>query len=369
MEHTARVVMPVTPEIDLDRIIDLYYYESVGDRVALVPGGAGAYCYAGASTVVPLGGTNVEGWVDGIAGHILSTADPDAEDFRTDYGGRSWRVCRDMDRITGCAQVSLRRLPNSVPLLTDLQLGTSAIRTLLSAPWLNAGGLVLFSGLTGQGKTTLASATVRTRLEKYGGRGVSVEDVLELPLEGVWGDGSFHQIQVDYHSAHARSFGFPGAVRRAHRAMPATHPALLYIGEVRDAETATEVVKAASNGMVVVTTIHAGTPAMALMRLISLAEAAMGDTACTSVAQSLRMVVHNRLTYKMTNSGWNRGQFDSDILVSDGPSHAVAVQIAKRAYSQLANLEESQRQKVQQASQGVPAAAHTLLRALGTQGS
>lgn len=352
----------------IDRIIDLYYYESVGTRRDLQLAGKGAYCYAGSSTVQTLGGTPIESWVDELSAYVRNVTRPEDEDFRVEYDGRSFRACRDRDRVAGITQVSLRRLPGNVPSLDDLRIGTPGIRKLLTSPWLNPGGLIVFSGLTGQGKTTFSSATVRTRLEKFGGRGVSVEDVLELPIEGVWGIGSFRQIQVDYNTTTPRAHGFAGAVRRAYRSMPAAHPAILYVGEVRDAETATEVVKAASNGMLVVTTIHAGSPTMALTRLIGLAESSLGAGASTAIAQALRMVVQTKLTYKNTATGWNRGQFETGILLSDGPSHAVAAQVTKQSFAQLANLQESQQAKLEQIGESPAVTAHTILKALGSHG-
>lgn len=323
---------------DIEKIIDLYYYEEA--PIGFEPGGAGAYCYVGAAAAQPLAGTPAATWVDRLAA-VIASRHPTEEDFRVEFDGRAFRACRCRDRDGGNTQVSLRRLPASTPRLDDLSITPSGVTKLLMAPVLNDGGLILFSGLTGQGKSTLASGTIRSRMEAFGGRGVSVEDVLEVPLEGVWGNGSFRQIRVDY-DAQSRSAGFAGAVRRAYRSLPATRPAMLYIGEVRDTETATEVVKAAANGMIVVTTIHAGSPVMAVMRLIGLAEAEMGEVAAMSVAQALRIVAQSSLVLRPDVTGWKRGTFDVQVLASDGPASPVAAQIARRQYAQMAGTQEQQ---------------------------
>lgn len=325
--------------IDIEKVIDLYYYEDA--PIGFESGGAGAYCYAGAPSAQPLAGTDAAGWVDRLAGFIASRHPAD-EDFRVEFDGMAFRACRCRDRDGGNTQISLRRLPSQTPRLDDLTITPSGVTKLLMSPALNDGGLILFSGLTGQGKSTLASATIRSRMEKFGGRGVSVEDVLEVPLEGVWASGSFRQIRVDYDASDSRSAGFAGAVRRAYRSLPATRPAMLYIGEVRDTETATEVVKAAANGMIVVTTIHAGSPVMAVMRLIGLAEADMGEVAAMSVAQSLRVVAQSSLVLRPDVTGWKRGTFDVQVLASDGPASPVGAQVARRQYAQMTGLQEGQ---------------------------
>lgn len=349
----------------LDRVIDLYYYENTPPGSGFEVGGTGAYCYMGTPEAQPLVGSEMADWVDAFAQHVRETAEPDAEDFKIEFDRRFWRVCRCRDHTGDSIQVSLRRLPSATPRLEDLTVAPKAVSKLLLAPWLNDGGLVMFCGLTGQGKTTIAAGTLRSRMERFGGRGVGVEDTLEVPLEGTWGAGSFRQIRVDYVTDNPRRFGFAGAVRRAYRSMPATRPAILYIGEVRDTETAVEVVKAASNGMLVVTTIHSGSPVMGLMRLINLAEGQMGEAARTAVAQSLRMVIQSQLRLQMDAEGWKRGRFQLSVLVSDGPSHPVALQLAKGQYTQLTGVQESQQDRIAQASENPAVTAAMLLKALG----
>lgn len=351
---------PSTPD-DIDRIIDLYYYEAPPEGTMVLTGSDGAYCYYGPAAVATLGGTGLTPFVDRLAAAVASR--PGQEDFRVTVDGRTFRVCRD---DSNGVHVSCRRLPKTTPLLSELKLDETAVRDLLLAPWLNDGGLVMFCGLTGQGKTTFASATVRTRLELYGGRCVAVEDVPELPLHGIRGRGSCHQIKVDYQTEDPNKHGFNGAVRRAYRSLPATRPAILYVGEVRDAETAQEVVKAAGNGMLVITTTHAGDPASALLRLITLAEAAMGESARMSVAQALRLVVHSSLVLKPDVVGWERGRFTATAMVSDGPTHAIAHLIRKGDYSQVMGVVEGQQTRIKAAS-AARTPAPVLLQTLGSR--
>lgn len=338
---------------DLERVIDLYYYEEVSDPlVPIAVGGEGAYCYYGPSEVARLAGTPLADWVNRMMCHIRER-EGEGEDFRIDFENTSWRVCRD--RKASSTLINMRRMATATPALAELRTEDVAVRDLILAPWLNDGGLVVFCGLTGQGKTTLAGAAVKSRLLKYGGRCVAVEDVSEMPLEGVWERGSCRQLCVDYTAVHEHRRGFAGAIRRAYRSLPATRPAILYIGEVRDSETAIEVVKAAANGMLVVTTTHAFDPATALLRISSLAEAEMGEAANVALSQALRMVVHSSLNLRPDTVGWQRGAFDLTAMVSHDASSPLANLIRKANFAQMAQVQSTQTTKLRQAAaRGTP---------------
>jgi twitching motility protein PilT len=335
-------------EADIPRIIDVYGYIRVSPGFHEAQGGAGAYCYYGPPKLARLGGTDLEAWAD----DLLRAADKVSagrEDFLLNFGGFNYRGCRDEAEMS--THVSLRRMPTSAPRLSDLHTETPAIRRMLEGEWLNDGGLVVFAGLTGQGKTTWAGATVRTRLELFGGRCVTVEDVNEMPLEGLWGPGSCRQMTVDYTNPDPWKRGFSGTMRKAYRSLPATRPGLLLIGEVRDTETAEEVVKAASNGMLVITTIHASDPIAAIMRLVSLSERAMGmEAALSNIGHSLRLIIHNRIQLNPRAAGWSRGRFSGTALVSTGHQAAVGSLIRSGKLSMLAAEIQFQQQHLASAT-------------------
>ncbi|MCD9046776.1 ATPase, T2SS/T4P/T4SS family [Luteimonas sp. MHLX1A] len=347
-----------TVEISPSDVIDLYIY----DRRSLGPGWApsdDAYFYTGCPTSVPVAGSPIASWVDRVATAAFSTPAGRA-DFRLELDGLSFRGmrCVQPSRPT---QYALRQLPQVTPRLPDLSTNLPLIHELLMWDKLNEGGLVVLCGLTGQGKTTLASATVRSRLERFGGRCVTVEDICEAALEGIWGKGSCRQIEVDYDTANQVTHGFAGAVRRAYRSLPATRPAMLFIGEVRDGETAAEVVKAASNGMLVVTTVHSMDPASAIMRIADLAHAEMGDSALSALGQAVRLVVHQSLDLAPSGSGWSRGTVRCNALVCDGPSHPIANMIRERDYKHAAGIQSRQSIWLRQAG-----SVSELLREIGS---
>lgn len=317
--------------LELDHIIDLCLYVDADEASRVRIGADDAVAYVGASDCIPIEGSGLEAWVDRACAQINEQVQRDG-DFQIAIDCTRWRGARR--RSNGSTQVWLRRLPMAAATLADLAV-PSGVRSLLTQPWLNDGGLVMFAGLTGQGKTTVATATVISRLLAFGGRAVAVEDVSEVPMEGRWGGGTCRQIAVDYDAAAERDSGFSGAVRYAYRCMPSARPAILYVGEVRDTETAVEVVRAASNGMLVISTIHAGDPQSALLRLSTLAAAGMGEAAAVSLAQAVRLVVSQTVRLRRDASGWSRGAYDMQIAASNGAASAVANHVRKGTIAQM----------------------------------
>jgi general secretion pathway protein E len=152
-------------------------------------------------------------------------------------------------------RVVLRMMSESAALLTLDDLGhdpalIERLKCALSRPQ----GLMLICGPAGSGKTTTLYAMLdHIQKTRCGVSILSVEDPVEIRLEGVT------QVQVEP----ARGLTYPIALRSLLR----QDPQVLMIGEVRDAETAHIVVEAALTGHLLLTTMHSGTPAEAIVRL------------------------------------------------------------------------------------------------------
>lgn len=177
----------------------------------------------------------------------------------------------------------LRRFPTEIPKLESLGIHPGYIAQLMQ-PRLT--GLLVIAGAFGQGKTTTASATVAARLSKFGGVGVTIEDPPEMPLEGRHGEGVCYQTWADFG-------GFGNACRQVTR----WAPSIIFVGEVRDSETAAEALRASINGRLVVCTTHAESVVMAVERLYSLANGVAGtsEDVASLLANGLLGVLHQRL--------------------------------------------------------------------------
>ncbi len=116
-------------------------------------------------------------------------------------------------------------------------------------------GLVVFSGPAGSGKTTAIYAALRAATVR-GRACASIEEPVEAALDGV------DQTPVD----RAAGLTFAGALRAILR----HDPEVLFVGEVRDRETAAIAAEAGLTGHLVLTTVHAGSAAEAAARLLDL---------------------------------------------------------------------------------------------------
>ncbi len=118
-------------------------------------------------------------------------------------------------------------------------------------------GLILVTGPAGSGKSTTLYALARHILAATPGRSVvSLEDPVEQRIDGV------AQIQITPHGELDYA--------RAMRSLLRQDVQVMLIGEIRDAATAHVVVEAALTGHLVMSTMHSGDPAEALVRLLEM---------------------------------------------------------------------------------------------------
>jgi twitching motility protein PilT len=177
----------------------------------------------------------------------------------------------------------LRRFPSSIPDLSSLGIHHGYV-SMMTQPQLT--GLLVVAGAFGQGKTTTASSIIAARLARYGGVAVTIEDPPEMPMEGRHGEGVCYQTWVNQ-----------GEFGDACRQIARWAPSVIFVGEVRDAETAAEALRASINGRLVVCTTHADSVVMAIERLYSLANGVAGNSEDTSslLSNGLLCVVHQQL--------------------------------------------------------------------------
>ncbi|OYY33353.1 MULTISPECIES: ATPase, T2SS/T4P/T4SS family [unclassified Polaromonas] len=208
-------------------------------------------------------------------------ANPERESWPIRHAGISYRASL-MNTISERVYV-MRRLSETITPLEALGLPVPIVESLMR-PGMT--GLILFCGTFGQGKTTTASSTVYSRISKFGGVAVTVEEPPEMPLHGHHGLGVCYQTSVQQGE-------FGHACRQAVR----WAPSIIFLGEIRDSETAIEALRASINGRLVICTAHADNCAMALQRVFALAtgDNNSADDVLGMLASGLAGVLHQRL--------------------------------------------------------------------------
>jgi twitching motility protein PilT len=217
-----------------------------------------------------------------IAMQLRDNIDNPDSDYQ--YDGMRFRL--SYQRLAnGQEWVILRRINARVFTLEELSIAANIADFLRGLG--KRDGLILISGPTGHGKTTTSFALLADYLKRYGGVGISVEDPVEYSLDGPVGEyGYCYQVQVD------KKEDWATPLKRALR----WTPRYLLVGEVRTPAAAEQILRAATTGHLVITTIHAGSVEESFMGLMHLADRALGGGANMMLAQGITAAWHQTLT-------------------------------------------------------------------------
>ena len=258
-------------------------------------------------------------------GYILSK--PEALDGVVHFQNGDRYRYRVVQSVEG-KMASLRRLPSKACTIEELG-PHEAIAALGMHKHLLSGGLVIVSGETGQGKSTLAAAMLKSRMEKFGSFCLTVEDPPEMPLHGRHGNGFC--IQTDAKGDFAES------MKGALRSFPAQSGSMLLLGEARDALSAAEALRASANGHLVFLTIHGTDPIWSLKRFVLMASASRTiseNEALNLVSSSFRLCVQQRVKHLLGGVKL----IENVILASRGSASPVANRIRDGRFETLSTL-------------------------------
>jgi twitching motility protein PilT len=205
-----------------------------------------------------------------------------AAEFRQEHGEAQYRVAV-MPTPRG-AMFVLRKLAGSIGSLAELGIPPAYVRRMLDP---GLGGLFVIAGGPKMGKTTTACAMVKERLAAFGGVAVTAEVPAELPLEGAHGDG------VCYQTVGGRDTrGFIDRLRDSAR----WGAGMVLVHEIVEPRVAAEVLRASSEGRLVIATMVGEDPVRTLGRLHTMADAHLGQGAARALlADGLAGILHQRL--------------------------------------------------------------------------
>ncbi len=187
--------------------------------------------------------------------------DGENRSYLLNYKGRNYRVERTiaLEGVNYCA----RKMPTTVPNLKDLGLPYRVYEHLISLA--GCSGLILLAGATGSGKSTTIAALLKEYLQKKGGYAFTIEDPIEMPLDGVY-------VTPEAELGLCKQTTPPdGKWEEGIKSALRSKPRYIYLGEIRSPDVASEALRAATSGHLVLSTIHANNVSDAVNALVKYA--------------------------------------------------------------------------------------------------
>jgi len=189
------------------------------------------------------------------------------------------RYRANFSKQQGMQSFSFRVVPRRIPNLDDLQL-PSTLAELMHNPR----GLVLVTGASGQGKSTTACALLQQLNETESRRIVTIEDPIEYLFEE-------NRCQFEQREVGVDTDSFATGIRNAVR----QDIEVVFIGEIRDAESIQAAMQVAETGHLVLATMHADSAEQAVDRIREFHPAQEQANASALLSRTLNAVVCQRL--------------------------------------------------------------------------
>jgi len=139
-------------------------------------------------------------------------------------------------------------------------------------------GIIINTGPTGSGKTTTLYSCL-SRLNKVGVNILTIEDPVEIQLDGLNQSQVHHEINYDF------ATGMRAALRQ--------DPDIIMVGEIRDKETGNTAIEAALTGHLVFSTLHTNSAVESITRMIN-----MGIQAYL-ISSTIELIIAQRLVRRM----------------------------------------------------------------------
>ncbi len=199
----------------------------------------------------------------------------------------SFRINVFIDR-DGLAGV-IRVLPAKIP--PPEKIGFPDDRTWQEIVALNQ-GLVIITGITGSGKSTTIASLLQHINATQPNRIITLEDPIEYVLKSEKSLISQRELGKHLSAFHE---GLRSALRE--------DPDIIFVGEIRDRETAALALTAAETGHLVVTTLHTRDARGAITRLVDLFPPDRSKELCAQISFSLSHVIAQRLIPRRDGQG------------------------------------------------------------------
>jgi twitching motility protein PilT len=153
-------------------------------------------------------------------------------------------------------------------------------------------GLILVTGPVGCGKSTTLAALVDSINAERQDHIITLEDPIEYVIEP-------KGCHVNQREVHTHTASFAAALRGALR----EDPDVIMVGEMRDLETISLAITAAETGHLVLGTLHTGSAARTLDRVLDVFPIDQREQIRIMVSESLRGILSQQLVPKIDGTG------------------------------------------------------------------
>jgi len=198
-------------------------------------------------------------------------------DFSYPFEEIRFRV--NLYRSKGTVAASFRLIPSIIKTIQELNL-PEIFNTFTN----HKQGLILFAGPTGEGKSTSLATIINEFNTRESEHIITIEDPIEFIYPKARSVISQREVGQDTLSW-----------TRALKSILREDPSIVLVGEMRDYETIQSVLTVAETGHLVFSTLHTGSAAEAINRIIDVFPAHQQNQVKTSLANSLIAVVVQRL--------------------------------------------------------------------------
>jgi twitching motility protein PilT len=190
-------------------------------------------------------------------------------------------------RQRGVVGLAVRRVRSEIPTFEELLL-PPVMATLSEAPR----GLVLVTGPTGTGKTTTIAAMIGHINRNRRAHVITIEDPIEVVHDDERSIIQQREVGIDTDS-------YAAALKHVVR----QDPDVIFVGEIRDPDSALSAIQAAETGHLVISTLHTIDCMETINRVLDLFPAGQQKEVRSSFAGALRGIVSQRLVPKADGKG------------------------------------------------------------------
>ena len=184
---------------------------------------------------------------------------------------------------SGAPHLTFRYLPEKVSSFDELGIPADVLQSLAGL----RSGLIMIAGMGGTGKTTTAAAVIEYINANRSAHILTVEDPIEIVFTPKRAFISQRNLGEDVAT-------YSEAVKGASR----QDPDVLYIGEMRDAETIRAALNAAATGVLVVSTLNSANASGVVNRIVGFFEPTEREQIRSLLQDNLRAVICQKLVPK-----------------------------------------------------------------------